>query len=143
MAKRYGELADALEELSLHYRLEDKESVARDYQIASSEIRTAEDLPPDPAELDYVSNEVRDTIAEWRSLGEIDKLTEFREKRPYLKKLTQIAKIGPKRAQTINDETGATNIEDVRELDDNDELENISGIGPKTATSIRRSIAQL
>lgn len=143
MAKRYAELADALDELSLHYRLDGRGRLARDYQLAASELRTAEHIPPNPAELDNVSRRVRDSVAEWRAFGEIDELTEFREKRPYLSNLTRISKVGPKTAKTINEETGATDIEDIRGLADNGELENISGIGPKTATTIRRSIAQL
>lgn len=143
MPKRYAELADALDEIALHLRVEEDGSLARDYEIAASGLRTVESIPMNPAELDCISNEVRDAVAEWRGYGEIDKLQAFREKRPYLKKLTRVKSIGPKRAEKIHKETGATNISDIRELCDNGELEEISGIGSKTATTIRRSIAQL
>lgn len=143
MPKRYEELADALDEMALHYRLDERGRLARDYQLAASELRTAEHIPPDPAELDGVSRRVRDSIAEWRAFGQIEKLQEFRENREYLSNLTRIAKIGPKRARTIHQETGATDISDVRELAEDGELEDISGIGAKTSTTIRRSIAQL
>lgn len=143
MAKRYEQLANALNELALHYRLDERGRLARDYQLAARELRTAEHIPPDPAEIDGVSKRVRDSIAEWRAFEEINKLQEFREKRGYLSNLTEIAKIGPKRARTIHQETGATDVEDIREIADADNLEDISGIGPKTATTIRRSIAQL
>lgn len=143
MAKRYAELAEQLDELALHFRLDGDERVARDCQLAASEIKQAEFLPPDPSELDAVSYRVRDYIAEYRGYGEIPILIEMREKHPYLSELTRISKIGPKTAQTIHEETGASNISDIRELDENGELEDISGIGPKTATTIRRSIAQL
>ncbi len=143
MPKRYEELADALDEIALHLRVTDEGSRARDYEIAASGLRTAESIPMDPAELDYVAESVRDSVAEWRAYEEIDKLQAFREKRPWLAELTTIASIGPKRAQTIHKETGAENIEDIRQLRDGGELENISGIGEKTATTIRRSIAQL
>jgi len=143
LAKRYAELADALDEVALHLRVEGEGSLARDYEIAASGLRTVESIPMNPSELDCISNEVRDAVAEWRGYGEIDKLQEFREKRPYMSSLTRIASVGPKTAQTINKETGASSIEDIRQLDENSELEAISGIGPKTATTIRRSIAQL
>lgn len=143
LPKRYEELADALDEIALHLRVTGEGSTARDYEIAASGLRTAESIPMDPAELDYIAESVRDSVAEWRGYGEIDKLQEFREKRPYMSSLTRIASVGPKTAQTINEETGASSIEDIRQLDDDDRLEEVSGIGPKTATTIRRSVAQL
>jgi len=143
MAKEYGQLANALDEMALHYQLDEHERLARDYQRAASELRTVEHIPPNPSELDNVSTRVRDSIAEWRAFGQIDKLQEFKEKREYMSSLTKIAKIGPKRARTIYQETGATDIEDIRNIANNGNLEDISGIGPKTATTIRRSIAQL
>jgi len=143
LPKRYEDLANALDEIALHLRVIGEGSTARDYEIAASGLRTAESIPMNPAELDYIDESVRDSVAEWRSYGEIDKLQEFREKRPWLSSLTTIAGIGPKRAQTIHEETGAANIKDIRQLRENGELEDISGIGPKTATTIRRSIAQL
>lgn len=143
MAKRYGDLADALEELALHYRLDDNDSLAHDYHRAASELRTAESLPPDPSSLPNVETTVRDHIAEWRAYEKIEDLEEYREERPYLSSLTRIAKVGPKRAKKFYEETGATDISDIRELADTGELESVSGIGPKTATTIRRSIAQL
>lgn len=143
MAKRYGDLADALDELSLHYRLDDNGKKAHAYQIAASHLRTADFIPPDPANSEGISVRVRDDIAEWRAFGKIEELNEYREQRPYLAELTRIAKIGPKRAKAIHDETGAADIEDIRELVSDERLEQVSGIGPKTATTIRRSIAQM
>lgn len=142
MSKRYGELADALDELALHYRLDGRGSLARDYQLAASALRKAEQIPPDPSHLDGVSRRTRDSIAEWRAFGAIEELTLLREENPYLSDLTEIASIGPKRAKQINEETGAETIEDIKELRDEERLEEISGIGSKTATTIRRSIAQ-
>lgn len=143
MAKRYAELADALDEMADHLRVTERGSLARDYEIAASGLRTAEYIPMNPSELDCISDTVRDAVAEWRGYGEIDELKGFREKRPYMSNLTRIASVGPKTAQTINKETGAKSIEDVRQLRDDGKLEDISGVGPKTATTIKRSIAQL
>jgi len=143
MAKRYGELADALDELSTHLRLEEDEREAYLYQRAASTLRTEESIPVDPSDIDGVDKSARDEIAEWRSIGEITRLEKLREQRPWLSELTRIAKVGPKTAQTIHEETGASDIEDIRELADDNELKNITGIGSKTATTIRRSIAQL
>jgi DNA polymerase (family 10) len=140
---RFDELADALDEISLHYRLEDRQHIAHQYQKASSSIRTADFIPPDPSELPDVGNAVRDDIAEWRAFGEIERLESMREERPYLSELTRISKVGPKTAQTLNNEAGVETVEDVKELAERGELEEVSGIGPKTATTIRRSIAQL
>lgn len=143
MAKRYSDLADALDELSLHLRAEGSGRASRDHQLAASHIRTAEDMPPDPSEMSDVSVRTRDSIAEWRAYGEIDKLEELREKRPYLSSLCQIAKVGPSTAENMYSEFGAETVEDVKQLDEDGKLEDVTGIGPKTATTIRRSIAQL
>jgi len=99
-------------------------------------------MPPDPSQLDQVGVRVRDHIAEWMAFEEIDELQEYRDKRPYMSSLTEIAKVGPKTAKSMHDEFGAETIEDVKSLDDEDKLEEVSGIGPATATTIRRSIAQ-
>jgi DNA polymerase/3'-5' exonuclease PolX len=143
LAKRYADLADAIEELSLHLRAADRGRLARDHQLAASALRQAEHLPPDPSEMDEVSVRVRDSVAEWRAYGEIDKLTELREKRPYLSSLCQIAKVGPSTAENMYEEFGVTTIDEVRELDEEGKLEDVTGVGPKTATTIRRSIAQI
>lgn len=140
---RFDDLADALDEISLHYRLEGQEHVAHQYQKASSSLRKAEFLPPDPSQLDNVGDAVRDDIAEWRAFGEIGRLSALREERPYLAELTQISKVGPKTAKTLYEETGAETIDDIRALAKNEKLRSVSGIGPKTATTIRRSIAQM
>lgn len=141
LAKRYGELADALDELSMHAGLDGQPKMARDYRKAASALRLMESMPMDPATADGISASVRDEIAEWRSRGEIDKLEQKREKRPYLSSLTRIASVGPKTAKQLHEEHGIETIDGVRGM--SDDLETIDGIGPKTATTIRRSIAQL
>jgi DNA polymerase/3'-5' exonuclease PolX len=141
MAKRYGELADALDELALHARLDNELSMSNHYRTAASALRLMESMPMDPAEADGISTEVRDEIAEWRSRGEIDKLEQKREERPYMSSLTRIASVGPKTAKLLHEQHDIDTISDVREM--SDDLETVDGIGPKTATTIRRSIAQL
>lgn len=143
MARRYDELAEQLDELSLHFRLKERGRLARDCQLAASEIKQIDFLPPNPSELDSVSREVRDFVADFRAYGEIPKLVEMRKEHPYLSELTRISKVGPATAKQLHKETGVSTIEDVRELDNAGQLEEVSGIGPKTATTIRRSIAQL
>lgn len=142
MAKRYDDLANALEQLSVHCKFENDGSLAREYQLASSELRTAEHIPPDPSELDNITIRVRDAIAEWRAFGKIEELERFEKERPYMTNLTEIAKVGPTTAHSLNEEAGAVTIDDVKKLDKRGKLEDVSGIGPKTATTIRRSIAQ-
>lgn len=143
LAKRYEELSDALETLALHFRFEDRGRLARACQLASSELRTAEHIPVDPSNMDDVSVRIRDYIAEWRAFGEIPKLTEFEDKRPYLSNLCQVAKVGPTTAENLHVEKDISTVDDIRELDESGELEDVTGIGPKTATTIRRSIAQM
>jgi DNA polymerase IV (family X) len=143
MSKQYDELADALAELSTHYEAEGHGRKARQYQLAASELRYTEHMPPDPTDLPDVSRTVRDHIAEWRAFKEIDKLTELREKRPYLSELTRAKSVGPKTAEKIYNETGAETLEDLEEILESGEITDVHGIGSKTATTIRRSVAQL
>jgi DNA polymerase (family 10) len=140
MGNRFKDLADALDEISLHYDLQDMSHVSRQYQKASRELRKADFIPPDPSEIDHIGDAVRDDIAEWRAFGEISRLESMRAERPYLSNLTKIEKVGPTTAQSIYNEKGAVSVEDVRELAENDELEDVSGIGPKTATVIEEDI---
>lgn len=139
---RFEELADELDEISLHYKLDGRDHIARQYQLASSALRTEKFIPPDPARLDDVGTAIRDDIAEWMAYGEIPRLQELREARPYIGTVTEIAKVGPKTAERMNEEKGVESIDDVKKLAENGELEDVSGIGPKTATTIRRSIGQ-
>jgi DNA polymerase (family 10) len=143
MAKRYDELSEQLDELSLHFRLEGRGRLARDCQLASAEIKQVDFLPPDPSDLDGVSTRVRDFVAEFRAYGEIPKLTEMREKHPYLSDLTRVKSLGPKTARDIYEETGVETLDGLQELLDSGEIEDIHGIGSKTATTFRRSLSQL
>lgn len=140
---RFEKLADALDELALHYRLEDMGHIARQYQKASTALRKADFLPPDPSRLDGVGEAIREDIAEWRAFGEISRLEDMRERRPYLNTLTRVNAVGPKTAKTLYHEKGAETLEDLDAIVEAGELEDVSGIGPKTATSIRRSLSQL
>lgn len=140
---RFERLADELDELALHYRAEGHGKIAHQYTKASEAVREASFLPPDPSNLHGIGQSIRDDIAEYRAYGEISRLEVLREKRPYLSELCQISKVGPKTAQRLYDEKDAETVSDVRDLIEREELEDVTGIGPKTATTIRRSIAQL
>lgn len=140
---RFEELADALDEIAVHYRLQDRDHVAHQYTKASSSLRKAEFIPPDPSDLDNIGEAVRDDIAEWRAFGEISRLEEMREKRPYLNELTQVKSLGPKLAQRIYKDTGVETIDGLEELLDSGEIKNIEGIGEKTMTTFRRSVGQM
>lgn len=143
MSKRYGELADALDELALHHRLDGRDRLARDYQLAASSLRTAEIIPPDPAELSDVSARTRDSIAEWRAFGRIEELQTLRDKRPYLKELTSVKSLGPKTAKSIHEELGVETLSELETHLEDGTITEVHGIGSKTATTFRRSVAQL
>lgn len=143
MTFRFEELADALDELALHYRLEGMDHIALQYTKASSELRKADFLPANPAEIPHVGESIRDDIAEYRARGEIPRLEDLREKRPYLSPLCEVKSIGPTRAKTLYEEKGVESIADLAELAKKGELEECSGIGPNTARSIKRSVSQM
>lgn len=140
---RFEELADALDEIALHLRLEDRSFQANQYRKASESLRKAQFIPPDPSNLPNVGDAIRDDIAEYRAYGEIERLEDMREKRPWLTELTRVSGLGPKTAQTLNEEKNVSTIDELIELLDSGEIEEVSGIGPKTATKIRRSAKQL
>lgn len=139
----FDELADDLDEIALHLKLEGNSYQANQYRKASDSLRRADFLPPDPSQLDDIGEAIRDDIAEWRAFGEIDRLTRMREKRPWLAPLTRVAGLGPKTAQSLNEEKDITTIDELIEILDDGTIEEVSGIGPKTATKFRRSAKQL
>lgn len=140
---RFEDLADALDEIALHLRLEERSYQANQYRKASESLRKADFIPPDPSDLPDVGDAIRDDIAEYRAFGEIERLEDMRAKRPYLSSLTRVAGLGPKTAETLNEEKGVETIDELIELLDSGEIEEVSGIGPKTATKFRRSAKQL
>lgn len=143
MAKRYAALSDDLEKLSIHYKLDEKKSLARDLQLAASELRTAEHIPPDPSRLTDISKRVRDPIAEWRAFGSIPELERLEEERPYLTRLTRVKSLGPVTAKQLHESKNVETLDDLEALLDSGEIEDVTGIGSKTATTFRRSVAQL
>lgn len=140
---RFEKLADALDELALHYKLEGRDHIALQYTKASSELRKADFLPADPAQIPHVGDAIRDDIAEYRARGEIPRLEDLREKRPYLSPLCEVKSIGPSRAKTLYEEMGVESVADLAQLIKDEKLEDTPGIGPKTARSIKRSVAQM
>ena len=141
--RRFDDLADDLDEITLHLRLEGNDWQANQYRKASSALRTAPFIPPDPSELNDIGETIRDDIAEYRAFGEIERLEDMRDKRPYLAPLTRVAGLGPKTAETLYEEKGIETIDDLIEILDDESIEEVSGIGPKTATKFRRSSKQL
>lgn len=139
----FEECAEKLEELSRHYKLDGNDHKSRDYQLTASELRTVEFMPPDPSSLDGISRTARDHIAEWMAFGEIEELKQYRQDRPYLKELTRVKSLGPKLAKKIYDNTGVETIDGLEKLLDSGEIEDVHGIGPSTATTFRRSVAQM
>lgn len=143
MAKRYDDLSDALEELSVHAKADEDEYAARSYQIAASGLRTVESIPPNPCDLDCVDETARDAVAEWRGYGEIDKLQELQDKRPYLSELTRVKLLGPETAKRLHEQHDVHGLDDLKEMLESGEIEDVHGIGSSTATTFRRSIAQM
>jgi DNA polymerase/3'-5' exonuclease PolX len=142
MASRFDGLLDALDELALHYRVMGKKHVARQYENAAESIMSEQFIPPDPARLDGIGESMREEIAEWRAFGRIERLERFREQRPYLTELCEVKSIGPSTAESLYDETGVETIEELTSLS-NEELQSVTGIGPKTARSIQQSTRQM
>lgn len=133
---RFRNLVDALDEIALHYRLDDKAFIARQYEQAAETIMGADMLPPDPSDLDGIGDAIRDDIAEWRAFGKIPRLESMRNTRPYLADLCRLDGVGPKTAEKLNHELGVETVEDVAHRED---LILVSGIGEKTAKDIRNS----
>jgi len=139
--KRFDELADMLDEIGLHYRAIGHEQKGYQYTKASKSVRKADFIPPDPSEIDNVGDAIRDDIAQWRMRGEIDRLEDFREDRPYLSNLCKLREVGPSTAENIYREKNVETIDGVKDLIDDGKLTEISGIGSKTAATIKRSVS--
>lgn len=137
--KRFHDLADALDEIALHLRLEGNTYQANQYRKASESLRKAEFLPSDPSDIPNIGPSIRDDIAEYRAFGEIERLEDMREKRPYLSNLVEVDNVGPKRAQALHKGADISTVDDIIEVCDNGDLTTVSGIGEATSEKICRS----
>ncbi len=102
---------------------------------AAENIRKADTIPPNPAEIDGVGPKLRDLIMEYEVSGEIQELEELKQKYPYLGQLSKIRGVGPERARRIYETLNISTVEEV--IDAN--LTEVDGIGEKTAAKITRS----
>jgi DNA polymerase (family 10) len=129
------EIYNILNEYALYLEADGRSGYSSTIGNAAENIRRADTIPPNPAQIDGVGPKLRDLIMEYEVTGEIEELEELKQKYPYLGQLSKIRGVGPERARRIYETLGISTIDEVIEAD----LTKVHGIGEKTASKITRS----
>jgi DNA polymerase (family 10) len=95
-------------------------------------------------DLDGIGSSIASDIREIHETGSCEARESLLERLdPGLLDLLDIQGLGPKRLKTIYDELGIATIDGLREAAENDKLQTLSGIGPKTEQNILDEIERL
>ena len=134
------DVADTLQEYAEFLRLDGQEGRAHAYDKASRSVRMARYIPPNPARLDNVGGSTREAIIDLENGTGIDELSRLRERYSWYDEFKGIQNIGPARAKKIRDVLGIETLDRLALAARNGDLQEISGIGPKTSSMISSSI---
>jgi len=133
------DIAEALDEYALYLEADGRSGYSSTVGNAAKNIRRADTVPPNPADIDGVGPKIRDIIMEYEMTGHIEACEELQKKYPYLAELSKIRGVGPKRARKMYEELEITTIDEVIESD----LTKVRGFGEKTARKITRAAEDL
>lgn len=133
------EIAEALDEYALYLEADGRTGYSATVGNAAQNIRKADTVPPNPADLDGVGPKLRDIIMEYEFSGTIEECEELKKKYPYLEQLSKIRGVGPERARRMYETLGITTVEEVIDAD----LTQIRGFGNKTARKITQAAKDL
>lgn len=106
-------MRDTIDELELYadlLRADGRDGKARAVERAARSIEKTGFVTPDPAQLKYVGDTLREVIADLEIDGECDEIEALKAEYPHIIELTKINGIGPAYAQRIHDEYGITGI---------------------------------
>ncbi|QCC48291.1 DNA polymerase/3'-5' exonuclease PolX [Halobellus limi] len=143
VARRLEAFADLLEADGVEY----KPNV---YRRAAENIREypepIEDLAAEGEsaveEIDGVGDAISSKVVEYIETGEIEELTELREKLPVdIEALTRVEGVGPKTVGALYDALGITTLDELAEAAEAGEIREVKGFGAKTEQNIRENIA--
>ena len=133
------EISKALDEYAKYLEADGRPGYSATVGNASENIRQAENVPPNPADIDGIGPTIRDIIVQLEITGEIEECEKLKEEHPYLEELSEVRGVGPNRARAIYDEFGITTVEELLDVD----LREVSGIGEKTEQKLRREAKRL
>jgi DNA polymerase/3'-5' exonuclease PolX len=128
------EVVETFEEYAVYLRLDDQEHRAFAYDKAGRAIRKERRIPSNPAEIKNVGGSIREAVVELQYGSTIDELAKLKDKYSWFGELSQIEGLGPSRARAIHNTLDVDTLQDV--LDKSEELTDVDGIGPKTASDI-------
>jgi DNA polymerase (family 10) len=146
---RNEEVAGLLEEFADLLEARDVEYKPRSYRRAAENVRAhsraIEDLAAEGqdavGEIDGVGDAISSKIVEYVETGEIEELEELRADLPVdMAALTSVEGVGPKTVGTLYEELGITDLDDLQDATENEEIREVEGFGPKTEENIRENI---
>jgi DNA polymerase (family 10) len=146
---RNEEVAGLLEEFADLLEAQDVEYKPRSYRRAAENVRAhsraIEDLAAEGrdavGEIDGVGDAISSKIVEYVETGEIEELAELRADLPVdMAALTSVEGVGPKTVGTLYEELGITDLDDLQDAAENEEIREVEGFGPKTEENIRENI---
>ena len=137
------DIAEELEAYADFLRLDGQEGRANGYEKAAQAVRKASYIPPNPARLNGIGNSTREAVIELENGVGIEELEDLREKYPWYDEFRKVKHIGPSRAQELHEKLNISTLDKLEMVANNGDLQMISGIGPKTAKKIKKSIEEV
>lgn len=131
------EIAEQFERIRLHLIADGRDQEAVAYSNAADILRTTDFIPANPAELTGIGDVLRDDVMEYQRTGSIEKLTNLKEKHPYVEELTKVNGVGPTTAKRIHETLGIESIDEL--IKRSDELDEVYRIGETTAENIEQA----
>lgn len=126
--------ADVLDEYATFLRLDGQEGRAYAYEGAAREIRKRRFLPPNPAEIDGIGDQIRDTLATYQRRGSIPELDALKAEYEWYDELRHVDGIGPSRAEQLHEKFNINTIDELLMV--GEDLTLADGIGPTRADKI-------
>ena len=152
MARKNDEVARLLGELAKLTEIDEGSPQAFRVRAYDNAQRAVEQLTRDVAEMSAseladvkgIGKSIAGRIREYVDTGSIGKLEQLRAKHPAGKlELMRVPGLGPKSVELLASELGVTDLDGLRAAIDDGRIDQLPGMGQKTAQNLRRSIDQL
>lgn len=144
VAEIFNRVADLLEiEGANEYRVRAYRDGARTVSTLSRDISEMVEQGEDLTELSGIGEDLAEKIEEIVKTGNLEQLRELEERTPpELAEMLDVAGLGPKRVQTIHQELGVTNLDELQEAAEEGRIRELHGLGEKTEERIREDVAR-
>lgn len=142
VAKIFERVADLLEiEGANEYRVRAYREAARTISTLSMSVQEMVEGGEDLTRLSGIGEDLAAKIEEIVESGELGQLEEIKERTPAeLAAMLKIPGLGPKRVETMHEELGISDLDDLLEAAESGEIQELEGLGPKTQEQIREKI---